>query len=64
MAGEGGRQGQQDSWDSNIPVTESNLGQLALCSKVNLLTLGCGEGKCSVYCKAKQRVWAANVQKT
>ena len=23
---------------------------LSTCSKANLLTLGCGEGKCSVYC--------------
>ena len=35
-----------------------------VCNKVNLLTLGWGEGKCSVYCKAKQGVWAANAPKT
>ena len=37
---------------------------LPVCSKVNLLTLGWGEGKCSVYCKAKKIVWAANALKT
>ena len=26
-------------------------------SKAHLLTLGCGEGKCSVYRRAKQGVW-------
>ena len=32
-------------------------------NKASLLTPGCGEGKCSIYCKAKQGVWATNVQK-
>ena len=33
-------------------------------SKTNLLTLGCGEGKGSVYTAgAKKGVWAANAQK-
>ena len=25
------------------------------CSKANLLTLGCGEGKCKVYCRAPSK---------
>ena len=33
-------------------------------SKANLLTPVCGDGKCSVYCKAMQGVWTANAQKT
>lgn len=28
-------------------------------SKANLLTLCCDEGKYGIYCKAKQRGWAA-----
>ena len=27
-----------------------------VCSKANLLTPGCSEGKCNVYCRAKQAV--------
>ena len=33
------------------------------CSKANLLTPSCAEGKCSVYCKTKQGVQVANAQK-
>ena len=38
-----------------LTVTEPNLGPLTclLCSKVTVLTLGCGEGKYSIYCRAK-----------
>ena len=32
-------------------------------NKASLLTPGCGEGKCSIYCKAKQGAWATNAQK-
>ena len=32
--------------------------------KANLLTPGCGEGKYSVYCRAKQGEQAAHAQKT
>jgi len=37
---------------------------LPTCSKANLLTPGCGGGKCSVCCKAKQGVPVARAQKT
>ena len=33
-------------------------------SKASLLTLGCTEGRYSIYCTAKQGLWAANSQKT
>ena len=33
-------------------------------SKANPLILGCGEGKCSVYCRTKQGEGAAHAQKT
>ena len=32
-------------------------------SKANLLKPGYGEERCSTYCKAKQRVWATDVEK-
>lgn len=33
--------------------------------KVHILTLGCGEGKCSVYCRHQRKEsQAANLQKT
>ena len=41
-------------------VTKTKLGPCSSpCRKANLLTLGCGEGKCSVYCKVpdKENVW-------
>ena len=36
-------------------VTERNLGLLDPCSKANLLMPGCGEGECSVYCRAPSK---------
>ena len=33
-------------------------------SKASLLTLGCAEGKYSIYCKVKQGLRATNSQKT
>ena len=33
-------------------------------SKANLLTLGCGEGKCSVYCRASSKESRELVLKT
>ena len=33
-------------------------------SKASLLTLDCAEGSYSIYCTAKQGLWAANSQKT
>ena len=42
----------------------TELGSACLtCSKANLLTLGCSEGKYNVYCRAKWE-WAAHAQKT
>ena len=35
-------------------VTRANVDPLPRCSKASLLTLGRGEGKCSVYCRADQ----------
>ena len=32
--------------------------------KANLLTPGCGDEKCSIYCKAEQGVWVANAKKS
>ena len=49
---------------SSVLVTESNLGQLTMHNKASLLTVGCAEGKYSIYCKVKQGLWAANSQKT
>ena len=37
-----------DDDDNNDTVTEPNLGPLPVHHKVNLLTMGCGEGKCVV----------------
>lgn len=33
-------------------VTDPKVGHLPIHSKSNLLTPGCGEGKCNIYCKA------------
>lgn len=44
-------------------VTKPNLGLFT--ADADLLTLGCGEGKYSIYLQGtKQRVWVAHVQKT
>ena len=36
-------------------LPNQNLGPLGALSKANLLTLSCGEGKCSIYCKVPDK---------
>ena len=64
MAGEGGRWGNRILGTVIFILMNQTCVNLPVCSKVNLLTLGWGEGKFSVYCKAKKGVWAANALKT
>ena len=54
------------SWPTsqwNLTLPNQTWVHSSKCSKAYLLMLDCGEGQCSIYCKAKQSVWAANAQK-
>lgn len=49
----------------SVTVIEPNLSMLAISMKGNLLTPGCGEGKCSIYCRAPaEESRAAGAQNT
>lgn len=51
--------------DSSPPLLlpKPSLGHLPALIKVNLQTLGCSEGKCSIYCRSKQGKLGASCSK-
>ena len=60
MAGEGGRWGNRILGTVIFILMNQTCVNLPVCSKVNLLTLGCGKGSVEYSAGAKQAVQAAD----